>query len=120
MQTIFGDCAIESVGDRRRKAILLACVMLLLVIAAGAWFSYITHGIGYGDLFGISGRERDLAQLAFRAYAALGIALISEGSAFGIVGWLFLARIEPIWGRLCACVTFALFADFVTFSLVRP
>ena len=99
-------------NKRRRKAILLACATLLLVIAAGAWFSHIAQGIAYGDLLGIPGRERDLAQLASRADTARGIALICEGLAVGIPWRLLLAPAEPKWARLSACVIFCAACGF--------
>ena len=119
MQTISGDREIGAVGDRRRKAIMLACAMLLLVVAVGAWFSFIAQGFAYGDLLGVAGREGDVAQLAYHAKTALGIALISEGLAVGIAFRLLLAPVEPKWARLLACIILALVADFATFAIVR-
>jgi hypothetical protein len=120
VRTIFGNHDIEAVGDRRRKAIMLACAILFLVIAIEAWFSFIAQGVAYGDLFGVRGREGDLAQLAFHADTALGIALISEGLAVGIAFRLLLAPVEPKWARLPACFVLALLVDFATFAIVRP
>jgi hypothetical protein len=93
--------------------------MLSIVIAAGAWFSYIAHGIAYGDLLGIPGSGLDLAQLASRADTALGIALICEALAVGIAFRLLLAPVEPKWARLPVSIILALLADFATFAIVR-
>jgi hypothetical protein len=102
------------------RYILPSLAFLLLLIAAGGWFSYMAYGIAHGAIVGIPGRERDLQQLAHRASLALTTAVSCEALAVGTVSWVLIAKNEPTWIRLCVGCTFAAMADLFTFVVLRP
>jgi len=91
----------------------------LLVIAAYSWLCYVAQGIAYGDLFGIRGRENDLAAMASRGTRCVQIALLSEALAITGIAWFFSAEVRPFWQRLCFCMILAAVADVFTFTLIR-
>jgi hypothetical protein len=76
--------------------------------------------MAYGDLFGIRGRESDLAIMASRAWASLGLALFFEGLAITMIAWSFSDDVRPIWQRLCFSVVLAFALDFFTYAVIRP
>ena len=119
MQAISGDPEIKSVAERRQKAIVATCAVLLLLAAGWGWLSYLAQASAYGAIYGLRGREGDLIELAFGARVALLIALICEGLAIGSIFRLILAPVEPRWGRLPASILLALLVDFATFVTVR-
>lgn len=95
---------------------------LPVVCFAGAvyfWFCHVAQGIAYGDLFGVPGREGDVAAMASHARECLGIALVLEALAIGMTAWLLSDEVEPLWHRLCFCVVIASVLDFGTFAVVR-
>jgi hypothetical protein len=106
--------------DHHRKLLLLSLSILLLMIAAGAFFGYVSQGIAYSAVLGLPGREQDLQRFAVRGLPALAIALLCEALAVGILSWLFVAVDQKVWTRLFVCVAFAGVADLLTFEFVRP
>jgi hypothetical protein len=91
----------------------------LFVIAGLEWFSYMAQGIAYGDLYGVRGREMDLAYMAAHAVRALKIAVCSEALAVGIVSWALIATSAPIWVRLSIGLILAVVVTFLTYMTVR-
>jgi hypothetical protein len=59
----------------------------LLIVSALAWLSYVGNGIAYGDLLGVQGREKDLAEIGKHAMRGLLIAGCAEASAIAMVWW---------------------------------
>jgi hypothetical protein len=92
---------------------------VLFAIAGLAWFSYMAQGIAYGDLYGVRGREMDLAQFGAHAIRALDIAVCSEALAVGIVSWVLIATTAPSWLRLSIGLTLAIVATFFTYAITR-
>ena len=101
------------------KVVLLILAAVLFVIAGLEWFRYMAQGIAYGDLYGVRGREQDLAQMAAQAMRDLKIAVCSEGLAVVIVSWTFIATAAPRWLRLSIGLVLALVATFLSYGLVR-
>lgn len=58
-----------------KKVVFLVFSVILFIAAALAWVSYLGQGIAYGDLVGVTGREKDLTAIGRNAMAALSIAL---------------------------------------------
>jgi len=106
----------------RNRASRFAVVLLstVFLIAAGySWLAYVGQGIAYGDLFGVTGREADLAVMARRARDFLAAALSFEALAVAIIAWLLSDEVKPVWQRLCFSVVLASVADFFTYAVVR-
>ena len=58
---------------KSRRTILVAFAAVSLIAAAWAWVSYVGQGIAYGDVFGVKGRETDLAVLGRGACVLSGL-----------------------------------------------
>jgi hypothetical protein len=92
----------------------------ILLIAAGlAWVSYLEHGIAYGDLVGVGGREKDLAEIGRGAMEALSIAGCCEALAIGLLTWLLSDPSTPASVRFVKGLAFAVFANALTYAFVR-
>lgn len=102
-----------------RRIILVVFSAMLLIVAALAWVSYVGQGIAYGDLFGVSGREADLAELGRRALRSLWIAASLEALAVGLITWVVSDPDRSVWGRLVISSGVALFVDVCTYAVVR-
>lgn len=59
---------------RLARYTLLSGAGILIVVAAYAWLLFVGFGIAYGDLRGVPGSERGLAELESHAYTALAVA----------------------------------------------
>jgi len=92
---------------------------LFLLGAVCFWFCYLAQGIAYGDLFGIAGREADLAAMANHARGCLGLALLLEALAVAMIVWFVSRDVRPLWQRVCFCIVFSSVLDFVTYAIVR-
>jgi hypothetical protein len=103
---------------RSIRFVLLVFSALLIVLAAGGWLSFMGFGIAYGDLFGVPGRERDLAELGRKAEHALAFSATCQAFAIRIASWTLL-RLEQKWARISLAVILALVADLVTLALVK-
>jgi hypothetical protein len=101
------------------KIVLMILSGLLFVIAGLEWFTYMAQGIAHGDLYGVPGREQDLAQMGARGIRALDIAVCCEILAVVIVSWTFIATSAPRWLRLSIGLVLALVATFLSYGLVR-
>jgi len=104
---------------RSKRVILVVFSVLLLIVSALAWLSYIGQGIAYGDLFGMRGREADLATLGWGAMRSLGIAASCEALAVGLVTWVASDPDRSLWGRLLISSGMALLIDVYTYAVVR-
>jgi hypothetical protein len=91
----------------------------ILLGAIYFWFCYVAQGIAYGDLFGIAGREGDLAVIASHAREFLGIALFFEALAVAMIAWFCTRDVQSLWQRLCFCVVLSLVLDFCTYAVIR-
>jgi len=107
------------VKSRGSRFGLLGLALLLLLLAAYSWLCFVAQGIAYGDLFGIRGRENDLAAMASRGTRCMQIALGSEALAIMGIAWFFSAEVKPLWQRLCFSLIIASVADVFTFALIR-
>ena|SRR5579863_7361670 len=105
--------------ERRNSAVLLMLAGVLLIVSALAWASYVGHGITYGAIVGLKGREKDLAEIGSSALRALGLATFSEGLAIGLVSWALTGTDRPIWARLCIGLASAAVVDVFTYVVVR-
>ncbi len=103
---------------KRRKLVLIGCAVLLLA-AAGTWWSYVVNGMAYGDLFVLGGNDSDVRRLAIYTYVSLGVALSCEAFLVGMASWLFAFKRQKVWLRLCVCAVLALLADWLTFALLN-
>jgi uncharacterized protein (DUF983 family) len=79
----------------------------------------MAQGIAYGDLYGVRGREMDLAYMGAHAVRSLEIAVCSEVLAVGIVSWVLIATTAPIWLRLSIGLTLAIVVTFLTYVTIR-
>jgi len=104
---------------RSKRIILVVFSVLLFIVAALAWLSYVGQGIAYGDLFGIRGREADLAALGRGAMRSLWIAASCESLAVGLITWVVSDPDSSVWGRLVTSSGVALFVDICTYAVVR-
>ena len=105
--------------SRGSQFALLGLAVLLLLVAAYSWFCYVAQGIAYGDLFGIRGREQDLAAMGSRAIRFLGLALCSEALAVGAISWVFADDGRPTWLRLTIALGTATVVNVGTYAVVR-
>ncbi len=103
---------------RSLRYIGLICSAFLLVVAVIAWPMYMGFGIAYGSVYGLPGREEDLAYFGSRASIALATAASSEAIAVGVGTWL-LMPFEEKWLRLLVATALAVVADAATFALIR-
>jgi hypothetical protein len=110
-----GTCRCNSLVRRRwvnnKKIVLFVCSAMLLVLAAWAWRSYVGHGIAYGDLVGIRGREKDLASIGRDAIRTLWTAAFCEALAVGLVTWGVSDPDSSVWRRLVISFGLAAVAD---------
>jgi len=107
-------------GRSRTWIFVFWCLSAFLLLAAiYFWFCYVAQGIAYGDLFGIRGREKDLAAMASRAREFLRVALLLEALAVAMLAWLFSKSVEPLWQRFCFSVVLASVVDFFTYAILR-
>ena len=104
---------------RGKRVILVVFSVLLLIASALAWLSYVGQGIAYGNLFGIRGREADLAALGRGAMRSLGVAVSSEALAVGLLTWVASDPDRSLWGRLVISSGMALLVDVCTYAVVR-
>jgi hypothetical protein len=104
-------------GVKYRKGVVVVLSGILVVLAALGWLSYVGHGIAYGDLVGVRGRERDLAEVRRDAMRALGVAISAETLAVVLLWWHFSSVSKA--AKLTIGLALALLADFLTYALVR-
>ena len=104
---------------RGSRAALWTVSGLLALIAGYAWLSYVGNGMAYGDVFGLPGREKDIAIFGAKAMHSLIVALAAEGFAVGAITWDFSGIDNPAWRRLAIALVVAAIATALTFALVR-
>jgi len=102
-----------------RKVCLFVFSAALFVAAALAWLSYVGQGIAYGDLVGVSGREKDIIAIGNGAMRALWTAASCEALAVGLITWVVSDPDSSVWLRLIISFGVASFADVCTYALVR-
>ena len=103
----------------RARIILVVFSVMLLIFAALAWLSYVGQGIAYGDLFGVKGREADIAELGRGAMRSLWVAVSCEALAVGLIMWVVSDPDRPLVGRLVITSGVAVFVDICTYVVVR-
>ena len=106
-------------SERRNSTVLLALAGALLIVCAFAWVDYISHGMAYGAIVGLKGREKDLADIGSSALRALGLAAFSEGLAIILVSWALTGADRSVWARLCIGLASAAVVDVFTYVVVR-
>src|SRR4051794_7423982 len=94
-----------------------AAVGLLAMIAGYGWLRYAGNGMAYGDVLGLSGRDKDLAVFRAKAMHALIVALVSEALAVGAITWNRAAREGSTLRRLAISLALAIVASASTFAL---
>jgi hypothetical protein len=103
---------------KRTRIILVVFSALLLISAALAWVSYVGAGIACGDLFGVKGREADIAELRRSVLRSFWIAVSCESLAVGLITWVVGDPDSSLRRRLVISSGVALFVDICTYALV--
>ncbi len=103
---------------RSVRFLLLVLSAILIFASAIGWLSFMGFGIAYGDLVGVPGRERDLADLGRNAGRALAFGAICEAVAIGIASWT-LVPLDARWARMSVAVALAVIADLLTLAVIK-
>jgi len=109
----------EHARNRTSRFAVVLLSTVFLVAAGYSWFAYVGQGIAYGDLFGVPGREADLAVMARRAREFLAAAILFEAMTVAMIAWFLSENVKPVWQRLCLSVILACVVDFFTYAVVR-
>ena len=101
----------------KRQKLLTGFVVLLLMVSALAWFSYVAQAIGYSAM--PPSIQQQNSSLKLHAWLAFWIALGLEGFAVGIVAWQRVATDSGAWLRLGVALGFALMVDLFTYTFIH-
>jgi hypothetical protein len=102
---------------KKRPKLLTGFAVILLVISALVWFSYVAQSIGYSDM-PPSVRQQNYS-LKVHASLAFWIAVGLEGFGVSIVSWQRVLNGNGAWLRLGAAFGIALTADFFTYAFIH-
>jgi len=102
---------------RKRQKLLTGFAILLLMVAAFAWLSYVVQAIGYSAM--PPSVQQQNSSVKFHAFLAFGIAVALEGFAAGFLAWQYVLTENGTWWRLGVAMGIGVIADFLTYAVIH-